>query len=195
MSDEAGGTGARWWALLWRIAVSMLIGFACAAALGRILQPFLFAIIAAAAIGGGAGVLLADRRLVRLWAVPTHEGRILVRILAGSTVLFATAFALAFGPLNVDRSFSVWMLKRISDTPGQTPAQVKDRLSEFFSPESGEVQRRIDEQVLLGNLEVRRGSVELTNSGRRVVWANEALSRIFGLNPRYAQGQDLSDVP
>jgi hypothetical protein len=195
MRDEAVGGGARWWTLLWRIAMSVLIGFAFAAALGRIVQPFLFAVIAAAAIGGGAGVLLAGRRLARYWGVPSRQGGILIRILVGTTVLFATAFALTFGPLNVDRSFSVWMLKRISDTPGQTPTEVKERLSEFFSSESGEIQRRIDEQVLLGNLEVRGGSVELTNSGRRVVWANEALSRIFGLNPRYAQGQDLSDVP
>jgi hypothetical protein len=57
----------------------------------------------------------------------------------------------------------------------------------FFGPDSDEIARRILEQQRIGNLYVENNEVILTAGGKRVVFLNEWLSRIFGLNPKYAQ--------
>jgi len=195
VAERAVPVPARWWSLIWRVLVAFLVGLGSAALLGRVVDPFLFAVVVASLVAGACGLVLCGQGLQARWQVLGSPAGALVRILVGGLVCFATAFVLVFGPLNVDRSFSVWMLKRVADAPGRSQLEVKQELAEFFSPDSGEVSRRIDEQVLLGNLRIEGDNVTLTSSGRRVVWANEALSRIFGLNPRYAQGQNLPDGP
>jgi hypothetical protein len=82
----------------------------------------------------------------------------------------------------------VWMLRRvaISEHP-LTVSQTQQLAGAFFGQGSDEIARRIVEQQRLGNLHVENDVVTLTSSGKRVVFLNEWLSRIFGLNPKYAQ--------
>lgn len=90
-------------------------------------------------------------------------------------------------PLNVDRSFSVWMINQLatSSTNNQV-AQVENNAAKFFSPQGGEISRRVDEQIALGNIEENKGFISLTSRGKRIWHVNRLVAEFFGLNTKYA---------
>ena len=184
------GKCAIWMSL--RLTLAVLIGLGTAALLGRILPLFLYACILSAAAGGLAAFLLLGRRFLTSVGID-GAGSSLSRIL-GSLLIVAVVFSLlTFGPLNIDRSFSVWMLRRVSlSEQPLTIAQTQKMAADFFGQGSDEIQRRILEQERLGNLRVDNGAITLTAGGQRVVMANEWLSIIFGLNPKYARAESVS---
>jgi hypothetical protein len=55
----------------------------------------------------------------------------------------------------------------------------------FFAPEKGEIQRRIEEQIRLGNMEVNDGKIQLTSSGKRLAKINKLIRQFFALSPKY----------
>jgi hypothetical protein len=182
-------TGILWISV--RLVGVVLIGLAVAALLSRVMSLFLFVCIVSALVAGILAALLLGRRF--LASAGVHgPGTSLIRILGALLVTASVLFLLSFGPLNIDRSFSVWMLRRvaISDRP-LTVAQTQQLAGDFFGQGSDEIERRILEQERLGNLRVENDQVTLTASGKRVVFLNEWLSRIFGLNPKYAQAEQI----
>ena len=92
-------------------------------------------------------------------------------------------------PLNLDRSFSVWMLANLKSTHinQQTISekQLQEKLETFFSAKSGELNRRIEEQAKLGNISFHKKEIYLTTKGDLQVKINRVISRIFNLNPKY----------
>jgi len=177
--------GALWFAV--RLVLVMLIGLSIAALLSRVLPLFLYVCIVSSVITGLFAFLLLGRRF--LASAGIHgTGTSLIRILGALFTAAFVLFLLSFGPLNIDRSFSVWMLRQvaISEYP-LTVSQTQQLAGAFFGQGSDEIARRIVEQQRLGNLHVENDVVTLTSSGKRVVFLNEWLSRIFGLNPKYAQ--------
>jgi hypothetical protein len=102
-----------------------------------------------------------------------------------STLLFLTAI-----PLNVDRSFSVWMLNQMSKNEMSgtymTKSQLAEVLAKFMEPTGGEAQRRIFEQLSLGNIEHRKDGYSLTHKGKLQVLVHRLVSQIFGTNTKYA---------
>jgi len=177
--------GALWFAV--RLVLVMLIGLSIAALLSRVLPLFLYVCIVSAVITGLFAFLLLGRRF--LASAGIHgTGTSLIRLLGSLLTASCVLFLLSFGPLNVDRSFSVWMLRRVAQADHPlTIAQTQEMAAVFFGPDSDEIARRILEQQRLGNLYVENNEVILTAGGKRVVFLNEWLSRIFGLNPKYAQ--------
>jgi hypothetical protein len=105
-------------------------------------------------------------------------------------MIMSSLFSFSFHstvPLNVDRSFSVWMINKIATDPEMRNfSTLEENASKFFSPEKGEIKRRLNEQISLGNLEVVDNRVELTSSGHRVWKSNRFLASLFGLNKNYA---------
>lgn len=182
----------RAWGLAWRFLAALMGGLLAAAILGHLLRPFLFVVFLGSATAAVIGILLMGPAFLRSWKVQQRTAGHLIRGVSALALFSSAAFVLSFGPLNVDRSFSVWMLKRVSDSSGMTPDQLRESVATFFAPDSGEVTRRIDEQLLLRNINVENGTVVLTPSGEIVVRMNELISRLFGLNPLYAQGDELS---
>ena len=93
---------------------------------------------------------------------------------------------LATVPLNLDRSFSVWMLnKTIESERPLSVEEIENRASQFFAPSGGEIKRRINEQISLGNLKVIQSNVELTGRGKMTWKINRFISDFFGLNSKY----------
>lgn len=95
-------------------------------------------------------------------------------------------------PLNVDRSFTVWTLNQIvkidTTSDGLSLESLKTRMATFFSEESSELNRRIEEQILIGNLTMdSKGIVSLTDKGRQTRETFLHISKFFGLNPVYSQ--------
>jgi hypothetical protein len=95
-------------------------------------------------------------------------------------------------PLTVDRSYSVWLLKHASELSvdnKQIPltALTEDSIK-FFAPENGQLDRRIQEQVRLGNLEkVEPGAVQITKKGKLIAKLNSFIGWIFSLQPKYSR--------
>lgn len=94
-------------------------------------------------------------------------------------------------PLTVDRSYSVWMLKEVAQADafglGKEKKNLLEESSVFFDESNGQLSRRIDEQVRIGNLKIANsGEVEITTKGR--LWAifNKYVGIVFGLEPRYS---------
>ncbi len=90
-------------------------------------------------------------------------------------------------PLNVDRSFSVWMINQLyTETSGEKLSEVEEEASEFFSPQGGEILRRVNEQISLGNIKNDNSVISLTDRGKRVWYLNRIISIFFGLNDKYS---------
>ena len=104
-----------------------------------------------------------------------------------STVVSLIVFCfLATVPLNVDRSFSVWMLNQTArSVEGYPPQNLEKLASDFFSPSGGEIKRRIDEQISIGNMELSNGKILLTKKGELTWKLFRVISDFFSLNKKY----------
>jgi hypothetical protein len=63
--------------------------------------------------------------------------------------------------------------------------ELENEASQFFSPSGGEIRRRVNEQISLGNLIINNSQVELTERGRFTWRVNQLISDFFGLNKKY----------
>jgi hypothetical protein len=95
-------------------------------------------------------------------------------------------------PLTIDRSYSVWLLKHASELSVDNKLIPLTALTEdsikFFAPENGQLDRRIQEQVRLGNLEkVEPGAVQITKKGKLIAKLNSFIGWIFSLQPKYSR--------
>jgi hypothetical protein len=97
---------------------------------------------------------------------------------------------LSFIPINVDRSFTVITLSTINNqyNTNLKLEELQTKMSTFFRPENKEILRRIEEQVFVGNLELKEGEVILTTRGRFQVFVNDVIAYIFDLNLKYVRG-------
>jgi hypothetical protein len=115
-----------------------------------------------------------------------HLAKTLLTLFLISNALLSFSFHSTI-PLNIDRSFSVWMINQLSsETTGQKLTQVEKDASDFFSPTGGEILRRVNEQISLGNIKNENSVISLTNRGKRVWYLNQFISSIFGLNTKYS---------
>ncbi len=106
------------------------------------------------------------------------------------SVLISYSFLFTI-PLTVDRSYSVWMLKEVAQANASGLGKEKKNLLEessvFFDESNGQLSRRVDEQVRIGNIKiVNLEEIEITTKGK--LWAifNKYVGIIFGLEPRYS---------
>jgi hypothetical protein len=95
-------------------------------------------------------------------------------------------------PLTIDRSYSVWLLKNLTEAESIGKIVNRDALveqsSDFFSSENAQLDRRIDEQSRLGNLIIlEKGIVKISSKG--LFWAriNNYIGIVFALEPKYSR--------
>ena len=163
------------WILSLRLLLSVVAGVVSAALLNRLLPAFLIASILSAVSAAVLAYFLAKTSLRQNDAVISASAKNSFAVLSSVLVVFATLFLLTFGPLNVDRSFSVWMLRNVSEQDGIPTPALKEQASTFFNPSSGEIERRIDEQRNLGNVQIQDDVVQLTSRGAILVRVNELM--------------------
>jgi hypothetical protein len=106
-----------------------------------------------------------------------------------STSLLLAAFVL--GPVTVDRSISVFMLSRFdaADRP-LTATEARDAFVDVYVDDWAQIDRRLTEQALSGNLEQVPGGWRLTPQGRAFVKTARLMSRLFGGDPRFVGRTD-----
>jgi hypothetical protein len=63
--------------------------------------------------------------------------------------------------------------------------ELENMAADFFSPAGSEIKRRINEQISLGNMDVKEDKVFLTVRGEHVWKAMRVISNFFNLNSKY----------
>jgi hypothetical protein len=101
-------------------------------------------------------------------------------------MLFSFLFCI---PTNIDRSISVWLLAKTYNKEYVTKNQYLEYAADFFKETSFEVDRRIGEQISIGNLvEKQSETYELTFQGKKSVEVFRLLAQFFSLNKKYSDG-------
>ncbi|QGM99573.1 hypothetical protein F7D14_05600 [Methylocystis parvus] len=103
--------------------------------------------------------------------------------LVATSLLFA---AFVLGPVTVDRSISVFMLSRFeaADRP-LTEQEARDAFVRVYVNDWAQIDRRIREQELSGNLERASAGWRLTAQGGAFMKTARAMSGVFGGDPRF----------
>jgi len=172
------------------IFVGILAGFGLSLVLSRIISTFFYTCWISSAIA--FIVALATWQLtIRGLAGGEEVERSALKVISISISLVPAFIIFSFLstiPLNVDRSFSVWMINDMYKNHSVIPEKVlEDTAAKFFSPQNGEIRRRIDEQKHLGNISEKAGIVYLTSSGKKTRLLDNLISKLYTLNKKYAQ--------
>ena len=171
--------------------VSVLIGLVIARFLHMYVDTFFYICFIASLASLLTGLIYSKicQSKIKRWKSGTNslEERVTYSIIA----MLITFSFLSTVPLNIDRSFSVWMLNQISNQESlnkkTSVLSLKNQSAEFFSPDSGEIARRISEQIEIGNIVfITPNSVQLTSRGKLTTTLNHFISKFFLLNPKYA---------
>ena len=168
------------------ISISFFVGVTIAALLQRVNNIFFYNVF----YGTFASMLISLILLLRIKKIffMDKNQRGFVLIISG---LITFSF-LSTVPLTIDRSYSVWLLKHASELSANgepfTKASLTNDSVEFFAPANGQLDRRINEQLRLGNLlEVERDKLQLSKKGSLIAKINSFVGWIFDLQPKYSK--------
>ncbi|HAF41527.1 MAG TPA: hypothetical protein DCG90_07155 [Sphingobium sp.] len=138
------------------------------------------------------GVLVAFMGALLLGALMALAAR-RAPMLDLSTAVGAVALSLAFNisflivfPVTFDRSITMFLLARIEAQDGQLDAQGLERvyLREYLG-DMRQIDRRIAEQRLSGNIAVLDGRIHITPQGRGLLTGGRWVGGWFGADPRF----------
>jgi hypothetical protein len=107
--------------------------------------------------------------------------------------LAAATLALAFNlcflvifPVTIDRSVTIYLLSQIErQEAGLTLEELQSRLIEQYVKEYDAVDRRIDEQVVTGNLKKENEKIKLTKQGRAFLNFARVIQKFFNSDKRF----------
>ncbi|WP_313808776.1 hypothetical protein [Sphingobium sp.] len=124
----------------------------------------------------GAGLSL--RRRLRL-DPPTLVGAIAL------SLSFNLCFLITF-PVTFDRSITMFLLARIERHDGEFDARGLEQIyvREYLG-DMRQIDRRVQEQALSGNIRVDRGRIHITPQGRRLLEGGRVIGGWFGADPRF----------
>lgn len=96
-----------------------------------------------------------------------------------STLLMAVFLSL--GPMPIERSYTIYSLAEMKDSTTEvySAEEIKDQFINGFVEEANESQKRIDEQVSIGNLEKVDGGYKITEKGKRLIDLMRLVESIF----------------
>lgn len=138
------------------------------------------------------GVLVAFAGAMLLAMLATLAAR-RCTVLDLPTVVGAVALSLAFNisflivfPVTFDRSITMFLLARIEQRDGQLDAQGLQQvyIHEYLG-EMRQIDRRIREQAMSGNIRVEDGRIFITPQGRRLLRGGRVVSIWFDADPRF----------
>ncbi len=111
-----------------------------------------------------------------------------------ATIVAAVAVSLSFNlmflivlPVTIDRSISVFLLAEIEARQASSPntTQLEKAFVEHYVHDMRQIDRRVHEQALSGNITVNKGKIQLTPRGRRFLDLARVLARLFRTDPRF----------
>lgn len=110
-----------------------------------------------------------------------------------STIVGAVALSLAFNvsflivfPVTFDRSITMFLLARVERQDGRLDARGLEHVyvREYLG-DMRQIDRRIEEQSLSGNIRVDQGRIHITPQGRRLLAGGRVIGGLFGTDPRF----------
>jgi len=129
-----------------------------------------------------ATLVMAAMALLRKWRFDPAT-----IIAAGSLSLSFNICFLIVLPVTLDRSISVFMLTQIEQH--QDEALDSQRITDIFVQkyvgDMRQMDRRIAEQTVSGNVTTIDGNIRLTEQGHRFLAFSRTLARLFGTDPRF----------
>ena len=110
-----------------------------------------------------------------------------------STIVGATALSLAFNtsflivfPVTFDRSVTMFLLARIEREDGLLDrAALEQVYTREYLGDMQQIDRRIQEQSLSGNIRVEQGRIHMTAQGKRLLEGGRMIGGWFGADPRF----------
>ncbi|ATQ70108.1 MULTISPECIES: hypothetical protein [Methylosinus] len=106
-----------------------------------------------------------------------------------ATSLLTAAFVL--GPVTVDRSVSVFMLSQFDAADhALTEAEARDAFRRIYVDDWAQIDRRLKEQELSGNLQHDGAGWRLTEQGRAFMGTARLMSSLFKGDPRFVGRRD-----
>lgn len=110
-----------------------------------------------------------------------------------ATLAGAVAISLSFNicflvifPVTFDRSISMFLLARIERQDGQLDSQgLKQVFAMEYLDEMQQIDRRIAEQSLSGNIRVTQGRISITPQGRQLLAGARTVGAWFDTDPRF----------
>ena len=96
-----------------------------------------------------------------------------------STLFMALFFSL--GPMTIERSYTIYSLSAMTDSDKDvySAGEIKTQFIDGFIEEANESQKRINEQVHIGNLEETDDGYRITAKGRRLIKLMRLVESIF----------------
>lgn len=170
----------------------LLLNFVCTAiftiVIHRIVATFFYVTLFASAFSAALSWIQA-KRIIRRLGINIKEIDVSLRYLFLAVCVLINFGFNATVPINIDRSFSVWMLNQIAnEDTSLTESDLKKNAANFFSENSGEISRRISEQTDLGNLSLEKNRFSLTRRGTIIWRLNKLIGSLYGLNEKYSSG-------
>ncbi|HEX7875911.1 MAG TPA: hypothetical protein VF489_04920 [Sphingobium sp.] len=135
------------------------------------------------AIAALTAVLMGIAGLVALrWvriALPTLVGAIAL------SLAFNLCFLITF-PVTFDRSITMFLLARIEQNDGKLDAPMLEQVyvREYLG-DMRQIDRRVAEQLLSGNVRMEQNRIHITAQGRRLLAGGRTIGRWFGADPRF----------
>ncbi len=110
-----------------------------------------------------------------------------------ATIVGATALSLAFNicflitfPVTFDRSITMFLLSRIERQDGQLTAPMLEQIFvREYLRDMRQIDRRVAEQALSGNIRVDRSRIHITPQGARLLEGGRIVGGWFGADPRF----------
>lgn len=90
-------------------------------------------------------------------------------------------------PVTLDRSVSVFLLGVMNPRSDEifTAPRLETVFSDVYVRKYGAMQRRIDEQVVTGNIAASGDGFEITPAGQRFIQVSTWIANLFHLNTRF----------
>jgi len=114
-------------------------------------------------------------------------------------VVSASAFAagaavclLILLPVTIDRSISTFMLTQMAARPDRafTPAELRSLFVDVYVERYGQIERRLSEQEISGNVSPTAAGFQITPQGLAFVRLARLVSSVFGTDPRFVMPAD-----
>jgi len=123
-----------------------------------------------------AGCLLRTRLRID---PPTLVGAIAL------SLSFNICFLITF-PVTFDRSITMFLLARIEQHDGALDtARLEQLYVREYLGDMRQIDRRVAEQILSGNIRIDQGRIHITPQGRRLLAGGRVIGGWFGADPRF----------
>jgi hypothetical protein len=106
---------------------------------------------------------------------------------AGMLSLGLNLSFLVIAPVTVDRSISVFILGYMAAAPERVMSvgDIRDAFTGRYLGEFKQIERRMDEQTISGNVVAKDGGFVLTDRGRSFIRTAKAIAWMFDADPRF----------